>query len=116
MKRCKHCDDYITGKRAKSHNVLFCSAICRCTYVKEKRGEKPPWVRLRFEVLARDNFTCQYCGRTAKEVELQVDHIYPKVKGGNNDKDNLIASCIDCNKGKGDILLPLQLIKTLQNH
>lgn len=61
--------------------------------------------RLRFEVFKRDKFTCQYCGRTAPDVILQVDHINPVSKGGTNDILNLITSCQDCNSGKSNIEL-----------
>ena len=61
--------------------------------------------KMRFQALKRDNFTCQYCGRKAPEVELQVDHIYPKSKGGLDKLENYRTSCRDCNIGKGvDIL------------
>lgn len=57
--------------------------------------------KIRFEVFKRDSFTCQYCGRSAPDVVLQVDHIQPVVEGGDNDLTNLITSCVDCNQGKG---------------
>jgi hypothetical protein len=57
---------------------------------------------VRFEVFKRDSFTCQYCGRSAPDVVLQVDHIAPVSKGGDNTITNLITSCADCNAGKGD--------------
>lgn len=57
--------------------------------------------KIRFEVLKRDNFTCQYCGKQAPEVVLEIDHITPVVKGGGNDLFNLITSCFECNRGKG---------------
>lgn len=57
--------------------------------------------KIRFEVFKRDNFTCQYCGRTAPDVVLEVDHINPVNNGGDNDIMNLITSCFDCNRGKG---------------
>lgn len=60
---------------------------------------------LRFEVLKRDKFTCQYCGGKAPEVLLQVDHIHPESKGGGHDVLNLITSCQPCNSGKSDKLL-----------
>ena len=56
---------------------------------------------LRFEVFKRDRFTCQYCGKSAPEVVLEVDHITPVAEGGTNDLINLITSCRDCNRGKG---------------
>jgi len=57
---------------------------------------------LRFEILARDGFRCQYCGTGAKDTVLHVDHIKPLAKGGTNDHDNLQAACADCNHGKAD--------------
>lgn len=59
---------------------------------------------LRFKVLCRDNFTCQYCGRKAPDVELEVDHIYPVSKGGKAREDNLVTSCVSCNSGKKDFV------------
>jgi len=60
---------------------------------------------VRFEVFKRDQFKCQYCGRSAPEVLLQVDHINPVANGGTNDILNLISACFDCNSGKSDKLL-----------
>lgn len=59
----------------------------------------------RFEVLKRDRFTCQYCGRSAPDVLLEIDHIKPVAKGGDNSIMNLITSCRDCNRGKRDKVL-----------
>lgn len=60
---------------------------------------------IRFEVLKRDLFTCQYCGRKAPEVILEIDHINPVANGGTNNILNLITSCRDCNRGKSKKLL-----------
>ena len=57
--------------------------------------------KLRFEVFKRDNFTCQYCGRMAPEIILEIDHINPISNNGDNNILNLITSCRDCNRGKG---------------
>lgn len=57
--------------------------------------------KLRFEVFKRDGFTCQYCGQMSPDVVLEVDHIVPVAEGGKNDLLNLIAACVDCNRGKG---------------
>lgn len=61
--------------------------------------------KLRFEVFKRDNFKCQYCGMSAPDVVLNVDHIDPVSNGGENDILNLVTSCRDCNSGKSDRLL-----------
>tara|TARA_R110000787_G_scaffold216199_1_gene325361 strand:+ start:80 stop:616 length:537 start_codon:yes stop_codon:yes gene_type:complete len=57
--------------------------------------------KVRFEVFKRDVFTCQYCGATPPKVILEVDHIIPVASGGENDENNLVTSCFDCNRGKG---------------
>jgi len=72
---------------------------------KYSREHRSGFLKLRFEILKRDNFVCQYCGRNAPKVELQVDHIIPKGKEGKNTKENLITACAECNLGKGDVLL-----------
>jgi len=58
--------------------------------------------KIRFEVFKRDSFTCQYCGKSAPNVVLHVDHITPVSKDGDNDITNLITACFDCNMGKKD--------------
>lgn len=55
---------------------------------------------LRYQVLRRDNHTCRYCGRSAPEVRLTVDHVVPETLGGSDKPENLAAACSDCNSGK----------------
>ena len=74
-------------------------------YQKTKEKTKKRRLKLRFEILARDNFTCQYCGRKAPEVILEIDHKYPKSKGGLNKIENYTVACKECNLGKGDCIL-----------
>ena len=61
--------------------------------------------KVRFEVFKRDKFQCQYCGKKAPDVVLNVDHIDPVANGGTNEVINLITSCFDCNQGKKARLL-----------
>ena len=63
------------------------------------------WMKIRFQVLNRDNFTCQYCGRKAPDVVLEVDHINPTSNNGMADMNNLVTACHECNIGKGDALI-----------
>lgn len=60
---------------------------------------------VRFEIFKRDSFTCQYCGRKAPEVILELDHVNPRSNQGSNNPENYMTSCIDCNRGKGSKLL-----------
>ncbi len=68
-------------------------------------NRKPISKKTRFEVFKRDSFKCQYCGKSAPDVILHVDHIHPVSKGGGNDILNYLTACADCNGGKSDILL-----------
>lgn len=61
--------------------------------------------RLRFAVLYRDAFTCQYCGRQPPEVTLHVDHRNPFSLGGENSMENLVTACGECNLGKSNRFL-----------
>lgn len=55
----------------------------------------------RFQILKRDGYRCQLCGRSAEDgVKLEVDHKTPRAKGGSNDQSNLWTLCYDCNRGK----------------
>ena len=70
-----------------------------------KNKRQPIPKNIRFEVFKRDKFTCQYCGRQAPDVVLEVDHIIPVKEGGDNSIINLVTSCRDCNRGKGKKVL-----------
>ncbi|MDH7601317.1 MAG: HNH endonuclease [Armatimonadota bacterium] len=60
-----------------------------------------PQLRLsRRSILARDNYTCQYCGYVGPD--LTVDHVVPKRLGGPTTWDNLVCCCKKCNNLKGD--------------
>lgn len=61
--------------------------------------------KIRMEVFKRDSFKCQYCGQAAPDVILEIDHIVPVSKGGDNSILNLVTACRDCNRGKSDIQL-----------
>lgn len=56
--------------------------------------------RVRYAVLQRDNHTCRYCGATAPDVKLQVDHVIPAALGGTDEPSNLVTACEPCNNGK----------------
>lgn len=64
-------------------------------------------------VLARDNFTCIYCGAELGDFvrgkhlarrDLTVDHILPVSRGGKNTWSNTACACFACNHRKGSRL------------
>ena len=89
------------------HRLLIENSIkARQARADATNNTKRTCLRQRFLVLHRDNFTCQYCGRTPKDgAKLVVDHVLPINNGGFANMDNLITSCLDCNLGKADIVL-----------
>lgn len=61
---------------------------------------RPVPARLRFEILRRDGHRCHYCGASADEAALHVDHVIPRALGGTNEPSNLVTACAECNGGK----------------
>ncbi len=53
-------------------------------------------------VLARDLYTCQYCGHQAGRPDLTVDHVVPRSRGGVTTWENVVAACGPCNRRKGN--------------
>lgn len=56
----------------------------------------------RLNILTRDGFRCQYCGRRFEMRELTYDHVLPRSRGGRTTWENVVASCAPCNAKKGD--------------
>jgi hypothetical protein len=83
-----------------SPNVAFPSA-----YLERERHLVP--LSMRFRVLARDGFRCQYCGGTPQDgYVLHVDHKVPVSRGGPTEMENLVTACHLCNSGKSDHVFP----------
>jgi 5-methylcytosine-specific restriction endonuclease McrA len=52
----------------------------------------------RFNLFLRDEFRCQYCGKSG---ELTFDHVVPRASGGVTSWQNVVAACSPCNLRKG---------------
>jgi hypothetical protein len=52
-------------------------------------------------VLERHGNRCVYCGKTYDPLELTLDHVQPRVRGGDHSEGNLVACCTGCNTAKG---------------
>jgi 5-methylcytosine-specific restriction endonuclease McrA len=55
----------------------------------------------RINIMTRDRFQCQYCGSRPVRVELNLDHVVPRALGGRTTWENVVTSCVDCNRTKG---------------
>jgi 5-methylcytosine-specific restriction endonuclease McrA len=56
----------------------------------------------RQNVFARDGHRCQYCGHRFQASALTFDHVIPAARGGHKGWDNIVTSCLNCNRQKGD--------------
>ena len=55
----------------------------------------------RANVFTRDKYTCQYCGIRPPRSQLNLDHVIPRSLGGRSTWENVVCSCVDCNRRKG---------------
>jgi 5-methylcytosine-specific restriction endonuclease McrA len=55
----------------------------------------------RNRIFERDGYRCVYCGELWPVEELTVDHVEPRVRGGDHSEGNLVTACKACNTLKG---------------
>jgi len=55
----------------------------------------------RINIMTRDRFQCQYCGWRPVRAELNLDHVVPRSLGGRTTWENVVTSCVECNRTKG---------------
>lgn len=55
----------------------------------------------RDQIFARDEHRCVYCGEQFEPAELTVDHVQPRMRGGDHSGGNLVTACCACNARKG---------------
>ncbi|CAN5598387.1 HNH endonuclease [soil metagenome] len=68
----------------------------------------------RHNVFERDKNTCQYCAKVFDRSDLNLDHVFPRDRGGQTTWENIVCSCIPCNTKKGNRLaheVGMQLIR-----
>ncbi|MFH0771679.1 MAG: HNH endonuclease [Candidatus Omnitrophota bacterium] len=93
---CEYLSDFHNGKITEEE-------LLKGNTSKTTRRTIP--LKVRWEVLKRDNYKCVKCGRgpaTHHNITLEVDHKRSVAKHGDNDIANLQTLCYDCNQGKKD--------------
>ena len=63
----------------------------------------PGELSLRGRVFARDGFRCAYCAGVFPPEQLSLDHVQPRMRGGDNSEGNLVTACKACNARKGSL-------------
>lgn len=54
----------------------------------------------REEIFSRDGFRCVYCGGVFEATALSVDHVQPRMRGGDGSGGNVVTACGGCNTAK----------------
>jgi 5-methylcytosine-specific restriction endonuclease McrA len=86
--------------RGVSISFRLPSVIRLLRYIKIKRRfDYVPFSRA--NIYARDDYACQYCGERFPTSELTFDHVLPVAQGGHKAWENIVTSCIPCNRKKG---------------
>lgn len=103
---------YFTGKAAKPYNYehfytikgvnseyTIPAAIMLAEYV--RMPMRKAFVTKK-NVLRRDKYMCQYCGKTLTASSGTIDHVMPQSRNGGNEWTNLVSACYACNCKKGN--------------
>jgi 5-methylcytosine-specific restriction endonuclease McrA len=85
--------------RAENFSIPKPLVIRLVYYVRIPRRMSLPVTRK--TVLARDNYTCQYCRTAPPRQKLTMDHVLPRSRGGKTTWENVVAACQRCNGRKG---------------
>jgi 5-methylcytosine-specific restriction endonuclease McrA len=86
--------------RSVSFSFKLPSVIRLLRYIKIKRNiNYVPFSRA--NIYARDDHSCQYCGKVFPTAELTFDHVVPVAQGGRKDWENIVTCCVACNRKKG---------------
>lgn len=88
-----------TDKKIRTVYVEFkVPSIIRLLFSGVRNKKQPKFSRI--NVLKRDGFKCQYCGRVLSRHSLTLDHVLPRSFGGKTSWENIATSCKRCNSKK----------------
>lgn len=91
-------EEYDHEIRSVSIAIKAPAVVRLLNYVKPGK-RVPPFSR--FNIFARDNFRCQYCGRSLSAKQATLDHVLPRSRGGKTCWENVVCCCRACNIKKG---------------
>ena len=96
--KCEIVEEYDREVRS-TYLVIKVPAVVRLLNL--FRRHKKPVKFSRISVYARDNYSCQYCGKRCVTEDLTYDHVLPRSQGGKTEWSNIVSCCIRCNGKKG---------------
>ena len=90
-------DDDVVGtpsRRVRAPRLVICTTFGKVLSLKVRFT--------RNNVFRRDNYVCQYCRRRFLSHQLNIDHVFPRSRGGEHRWENVVTSCLPCNTRKRD--------------
>ena len=81
---------------------LLIPEIIQLTTFNGRATEKVKFSRR--NIFERDSYSCQYCGRRLPSMELTLDHVVPRSRGGYSTWENIVVACVRCNDRKANRL------------
>ena len=89
-------DDIIAtpSRRVRAPRLVICTTFGKILSLKVRFT--------RNNIFRRDNYVCQYCRRRYLSHELNIDHVFPRSRGGEHQWENVVTSCLPCNTRKRD--------------
>ena len=63
----------------------------------------PREASLRDRIFRRDRGTCVYCAEVFPDEQLTIDHVEPRMRGGDQSEGNLVTACRACNTQQGSM-------------
>jgi hypothetical protein len=100
---------YVNGAVSKSHynkieDLILIANGEKEEVLSEKKHQRKELKGLKNKVKKRHKM-CYICKKPFNaENKPTLEHKIPLSKGGSNREDNLVASCLECNRKKGDSL------------
>jgi len=97
---CYENDDTVLHFKLNKDNVFLVPEVLKMETNHFNSYRAPRLSKI--NVLRRDHFICQYCGKAGSKTSMNVDHVVPKCRGGKWSWLNLVATCRICNNDKAD--------------
>lgn len=94
-------EEYEREIRSVYLSLRIPSVLRLLRYVKVKRHHNQVKFT-RTNIYSRDEYSCQYCGHKFPASHLTYDHVVPVARGGNKSWENIVTSCVRCNRKKGN--------------
>ena len=93
---------YSNTKIRSAHQTFDMPAVVRTKVYQRKKSRLTKFCR--DNIFIRDEYRCQYCGKSAVKNKLTFDHVIPKSRGGLTNWTNIVTACNKCNSKKADRL------------